>query len=641
MKLYTTAVSALLLGILPGIAQAQECIAPLVPATDVVEQTPISAAQQTTEACTVSAPTISVARLSFALTCGSSRPDCDPVNGEWQCSNVAIGESAPEGFTNPGIVAEVVVDPIPEPIAELVPEPVPEPVQAISPDPEPTPEPVQVAETDIPVLAVTTANSVTADTLPEAIALFDRTFPSAEYRDCDPVGNVWECSSETIGSGGPGDGPGGTASVAGTAQSPVAPSSTGGGNIVLLQAESQSASGWADRGTYIEWLGGNDFTTPGRGVLNYSFVIPDDAAGVYEMRWRARAAVPHIGTDGQIDPRENNDAWARMTGSNVSGFVDVRDWVKVFSSGNGDWHVAGTVDPDSGPDTPFRQNLSAGQHTFSISGRSQHYAIDFIELVRVDAPITVGSTTRAGSGDLMSLHWDCSYDYDDLQAMVATRLMLDDNDFDHIAVSGARRFSHPDTNPGCHEHMVGLFPSVPTFSNLNGGPGNNPEAVATVATIWQLVLAEGNDVWIAEGGPSDFTADVLRVLQARGVGDLDRIHVVQHSVPSPGRLGWNEVMTHPDNIALVQSVTDYIGIGNGNDGNNSTPEYYVKNHQNAAGFQQAALQSTYANAWAFAFSQVHNETRIVDFSDAVEVAYILGIDPSVAPDGNGFIAEYF
>ena len=88
-------------------------------------------------------------------------------------------------------------------------------------------------------------------------------------------------------------------------------------------------------------------------------------------------------------------------------------------------------------------------------------------------------------------------------------------------------------------------------------------SVATSAAMWSATIAEGNKVWVAEGGPSDFTADVLRAMPA---SQRSSVTVVQHSH------GWNEDNTSDANIAFVESQANYIRIDNGNLDNNNTAD---------------------------------------------------------------------
>jgi len=488
------------------------------------------------------------------------------------------------------------------------------------------------------------ANScqVNAPSLAGAITLYEQ-ICRIPRRDCDHNGDLWTCASYVLGDHAPEitapvNNPVVVAPVepvtpvTPVAQVPFIPA-VETPSLLRIEAETLAGGRWlVDQGT-IRWSGPNLFDQPGVGdPIVFRFSLPED--GTYEVNWRARAF------DQSPDPADfhlRNDAWLRVPGTKeVEGHTDIQDWVKVFSSGNGNFHENPHVD-DVRDNRP-RFGAREGFLDLNIAGRSEDYGIDFVELVRVgDYPEDDPTPAAAGSpianalfrsDDLLAMFWDCSYDYDDLQAMVATRHILDDYpQVENIAVTGTKRLSHPGTNPGCFEQADALFDTV--YNNdieEENTRFNIVETVEVVATEFQLILNSGNDVWIAEGGPSDFTGDVIRELIDRGVDGLDRIHVVQHSHTND----WNEANSLPFNIQLLEDVVDYIRIDNGNHGNNATPEYNAKFNQGRDEFEQIARNSIYGDQWAFAFSSIEpaDNIRRVDFSDAVEVLHILGVPTS-------------
>jgi len=65
--------------------------------------------------------------------------------------------------------------------------------------------------------------------------------------------------------------------------------------------------------------------------------------------------------------------------------------------------------------------------------------------------------------------------------------------------------------------------------------GNWQSAVNATTSRWLNTLLNGGDIWVAEGGQSDFTSDVIRSIQNTnpGINTGNRIHVVQHSAQTP------------------------------------------------------------------------------------------------------------
>ena len=110
---------------------------------------------------------------------------------------------------------------------------------------------------------------------------------------------------------------------------------------------------------YFRWEGPNLFGNPGaQGVIQYRINITNP--GLYQMRFRNHR-------DGGIPFDQENDIWARM---------DSEQWIKVFSGQQGFWNWASNFDFGKGNRPPATYQLSAGEHTFTISGRSQGFRVD-------------------------------------------------------------------------------------------------------------------------------------------------------------------------------------------------------------------------------------------------------------------------
>lgn len=110
---------------------------------------------------------------------------------------------------------------------------------------------------------------------------------------------------------------------------------------------------------YFRWEGPDLFGNPGaQGVIQYRFSISNP--GLYQMRFRNHR-------DGGIPFDQENDIWARM---------DSGQWIKVFSGQQGVWNWASNFDFGEGNRPPATYQLSEGEHTFTISGRSQGFRVD-------------------------------------------------------------------------------------------------------------------------------------------------------------------------------------------------------------------------------------------------------------------------
>ena len=599
-----------------------------VPATPTPD--PVPATTTNNGSCEATGANLGSAIAAYAAKCSLPRKDCDPISGGYMCASYTIGnQPSSGGGTSSPTPTNTPTDPVPA---------------------TPTPDPAPATPTNNGSCEATGAN------LGSAIAAYAAKC-SLPRKDCDPISGGYMCASYTIGN--PSSSGGGTSSPS-TPTSAPAPTA---GNI-RIQAESQSGSGWVNRGDYIEFTSPNSYGSVTYGSLVYNVNIP--AAGDWELRWRAKAARQ---TPGRGDL--HNDAWAKMNGSPIAGFHDVRTFRKVFSPGNGSWHIAGTAEVGSHNFSKFRQRFTPGNYRLEISGRSIGYAIDYIEFVQINGQPSTPTTTASNpptnggtldplggisqyldtfnqpyvNGDLLSLHWDSAPDPDDLQAMIFTREILDSRpDVDFIAVNGAKRDATSSLVTGSSEHMKSMFPSAyEAFRNgLNSTAQQNlyTNTVRTFATAWGLTLAAGNRVHVAEGGPSNFTASVIEELLRRNtpVSSLKNIRVVQHS------WGWNENNTNDSALLTVRRYASYIRIANGNQGEeagssqSATPDFQRGNDARCQAFRARTANSRYSSQWAYATNRLINRC---DASDSVEVLWILGIRTSLVPTLERFADRYF
>jgi hypothetical protein len=157
--------------------------------------------------------------------------------------------------------------------------------------------------------------------------------------------------------------------------SPTTPAVTTTGNTIRFEVENYklgtgwvkdtSRAGYSGSG-YIRWNGGNRYNInlAGKGLMLFS--LKADSSGTYSLRLRSRAINPPASD-------LNNDVWVRLNGS---------DWTKIFNAGRDQWVIGGRADVNH-KRYVFQQNLVGGKtYTLEISGRSNGFAIDYIELVK-------------------------------------------------------------------------------------------------------------------------------------------------------------------------------------------------------------------------------------------------------------------
>ncbi len=236
---------------------------------------------------------------------------------------------------------------------------------------------------------------------------------------------------------------------------------------------------------------------------------------------------------------------------------------------------------------------------------------------------------RIGADDLLSCHFDHRPDRDDGQAAPACLMVAEYFDLDLLVVTGA------------YGDQDRVFQDA-SYDVMNATFGNNGyldahrqynASVGAAATRWLGPLNFGSDVWVAEGGQSDFTADVVREIKRRApnIDTRNRIHVVQHS-------NWNENNTTDNDLTYVRNNTDYIRIEDGNH-TNSTPNLNTTSDADAIYFRNKVFASQYKNAWEAAFIYYNPITRL-DFSDNVGVLWMVGLEANTIANTREWV-DYF
>lgn len=220
--------------------------------------------------------------------------------------------------------------------------------------------------------------------------------------------------------------------------------------------------------------------------------------------------------------------------------------------------------------------------------------------------------------DLISLHFDHAPDRDDGHATVADLVVTRHFGIVPHVVSG----TYGDGNRDRYVSGAEAVMQITWGNNWLDAHDNWGAAVQFTASVWLNTLNTGGDIYVAEGGQSDFTADVIRlIIQQSSVITTRRITVIQHSLI-------NEANANQSDLSFVKSNTNYIKIKDGNS-ENLTADL----HQPSKTFTARARASYFSDQWNAAFAYL-NPRQKLDFSDTVELLYILniGTDQVANPD---------
>ena len=246
-------------------------------------------------------------------------------------------------------------------------------------------------------------------------------------------------------------------------------------------------------------------------------------------------------------------------------------------------------------------------------------------------------------GDVLALHYDVAADIDDIHAIASGKSIVAFYDIAPAVVVGTYGFDNNRretyhvkfkdlTRKEAANHVATLAYGSDGYLDTKGYQADLEIAAQAQAAIWKKALDAGNDIWVAEGGPSDFTEEVMQQLLQQGVTLAtlqSKVHVVQHSIAA------NEGNTDDESLAFVKANTDYITLQNGNQPNATADlntGVAVDDY-----FRNWASNSAHPAAWEF--SMVYFEEKL-DFSDTVEILHILNIGTDMIADTNDF-ADFF
>lgn len=563
--------------------------------------------------CATAGASLGEARSAYAANCSLPRVDCDPVGGTWYCSSRVIGSKAPKGVTGKD-VGESAIGSDPD---------------ATSPSNSAVTEPPSSPTTGLPASTTTVAPPTSAK---------PTTTTAAPVPACD---------------------------------------------VVIIEAEDIPLVGdWqvkndraASGGQYIVWEGGSgpDYWAKG-GARPDPITVPVviGRPGTYEFTWAMRQDARRSRNDLANDSYLDFPDASRFGNSQGDTFDHP---VKVYGRATGGSFVYSATSDDH---THGRHAVeidfdTAGTYTLWIAGRSHGHQLDRIVIhhesvsrndaiagrgatcgstaptpATAPAPVTTApeptvppsnpaSCTANTSGtadlrtDLIALHYDNAPDPDDGQATVAGKEVADDLGFRPLVVNGAYG-TRGDEYEAQSEAVMDLTWGRGGWLDAHGDWDG---AVDDAAEAWVRTLNACGDVWVAEGGPSDFTADVVREVTKR-LPTLDadaRIHVVQHS-------DWNERHTTSGDLPYVQRTVDYVRIEDGNRRNATAALAYHSDYNGS--FRAISLAGENGAAWAeaYAYYNVNSSRKKLDFSDTVELLHIVGIGKDKVADYDDF-AQYF
>lgn len=230
--------------------------------------------------------------------------------------------------------------------------------------------------------------------------------------------------------------------------------------------------------------------------------------------------------------------------------------------------------------------------------------------------------------DLLLAQFDCKTDVDDLHSVAAFATILSSDDYSELryhAVAGSYGIQG-----GLYVPANELF-ALAFEDNWSDAHADFDQALGEVCELVWETLSNGGDVWIAECGQSDFTAAMLRKTSTQHP-EIDlgaRIHVVQHS-------NWNQESTSPESLSYVRETAAYQKIPDGNATGNGTAGLRSDQPVDWAQYvEDPELKETWDTAIEIADNYNGKEARYLnesiakgglDFSDTVEIIWILGVD---------------
>lgn len=254
-------------------------------------------------------------------------------------------------------------------------------------------------------------------------------------------------------------------------------------------------------------------------------------------------------------------------------------------------------------------------------------------IIFISTSFTSGKNTTNGiqesrfdiEKDLLLVQFDCKTDVDDLHTMAALATLLEHDNYSKLKYHAVT---------GSYGIQEGLYVPPNTLMELafkdhwTDAHSDITNAIKKVKTIILSTLEDQGDIWIAEAGQSDFTAEIIKSIKfdSPGIKISERIHVIQHS-------DWNEKSMSRINLEYVKNHSDYEKIPDGNITDNGTPGFQDESFNK---WQGKVSNSKKIELWELAIKLSneyngkdgrYNNKAIakggLDFSDLSEVCWIL------------------
>ncbi|MEM7328332.1 MAG: polysaccharide deacetylase family protein [Pseudomonadota bacterium] len=266
--------------------------------------------------------------------------------------------------------------------------------------------------------------------------------------------------------------------------------------------------------------------------------------------------------------------------------------------------------------------LSALSFAIILGACAQSPRIDRVDACSMAPPIGAFNPQT----DVFVGHFDSKPDVDDLHTIAAVGSLLRQPEFACVRAIGVA---------GAYGIQGGEYVSSPDLmqqafgDNWLDGHSQRNDTIAQQATLFVETIGAGGHVWVMIAGQGDIAADALvqAKMSAPHLPYATHLHLVQHS-------DWNESVTAPEKLALIQAETDYQKIADGNATGNGTPGYtsnqdarwraVLEDPEIGSLWQEAKRLADQHNP-AAAYVNPHVAAGGFDFSDTAEMAHIFGL----------------
>ena len=230
--------------------------------------------------------------------------------------------------------------------------------------------------------------------------------------------------------------------------------------------------------------------------------------------------------------------------------------------------------------------------------------------------------------DILLVQLDCKTDVDDIHTAAALATMMYNSEFSKInyhVVTGTYGIQGGEYVP------PNSLLELAFENNWTDAHENFDDALKQTKVLVKTTLENGGDIWIAEAGQSDFSAELIKAIQSdlNDINTTQRIHIVQHS-------DWNEENTSPINLAFVKENADYNRIPDGNAIGNGSPGFVSHEYTE---WRSKIKDPKLLEIWQHSIDLAnkyngedgrYNNPAIadggLDFSDLAEVCWIFGLE---------------